>query len=475
MLLLIQGLKYGVVKTSSSKPSGGLKGVLREVLSYKSAVMGIVILLLLIGLSVYTMVTIPLPEAIQAWRSSEAWSRNPRNAQPEWIELFYGRRLPRTITVSLAETKVSEVLREDGTLSVSWVVHFNYDYDDFPSEIIVFFNSSYVEKPVVEIYWIRPDGDEILLKQHALRRPDDRLYLSNDLGLELKLERLFESKIGKKPNFAMTVEKGLFSEYSQDPRVLKGMYRMRFEATLSKNSVLNAEVVIYGTVYGLAGTDHLRRPLIIGLLWGTPIALSFGLTTALLTTVLSLIIGTISGWYGGKIDTIIQRIVEINAVLPFLPILILLTTFYRIDLFIILLSVVVLSIFSLGIKGTRILVMQIKSYPYIEAAQAYGASNMRLILFYVIPKILPPVVPGMISSVPGFVFLEAGLSYLGLGDPFLPTWGKIISDAQTNGAFYKGMYYWVLEPAFLLILTAIAFALIGMALEKIVNPKLKEL
>jgi peptide/nickel transport system permease protein len=299
--------------------------------------------------------------------------------------------------------------------------------------------------------------------------------LSNDLSLELRLEGLFENKVGGKPSFMVTVEKGLFAEYSLDPRVLKGRYGIRFETTLEKNDVLNAEVVIYGSVYGLAGTDHLRRPLLIGLLWGTPIAMSFGLTSAILTTVLSLIIGTISGWYGGKIDLVIQRIVEINAVLPFLPILIMLTTFYRIDLLIILLSVVVLSIFSLGIKGTRILVMQIKSYPYIEAAQAYGASNMRLILFYVIPKILPPVVPGMISSVPGFVFLEAGLSYLGLGDPFLPTWGKIINDAQTNGAFYKGMYYWVLEPAFMLILTSIAFALIGMALEKIVNPKLKEL
>jgi len=437
--------------------------------------MGIVILLFLIGLSIYTIVTIPLPEAIEAWRSSDAWSRNPRNAQPEWVELFYGRRLPRTMTVSLGEAEATEVLLEDGRIAVSWIVYFDYHYDDFPSELIVFFNSSYVEKPVVDIYWIRPDGDEVLLKKHALRRPDDRLYLSNDLGLELRLGGLFEKKIGNKPNFIVTVEKGLFSEYSPDPRVLKGKYGVRLEATLSKSDVLNAEVVVYGTVHGLAGTDHLRRPLIIGLLWGTPIAMSFGLTSALLTTALGLIIGTISGWYGGKVDLVIQRIVEINAVLPFLPILILLTTFYRIDLFIILLSVVVLSIFSLGIKGTRILVMQIKSYPYIEAAQAYGASNMRLILFYVIPKILPPVVPSMISSVPGFVFLEAGLSFLGLGDPFLPTWGKIINDAYSNGAFYKGMYYWVLEPAFMLILTSIAFALIGMALERIVNPKLKEL
>jgi peptide/nickel transport system permease protein len=465
----------GWLKMSSSTRRGGFKGVLQEVLSYKSAIIGLALLVFLMVLSIYTMVTMPLPEAIKAWRASEAWSRNPRNAQPEWVELFLGKKLPRTLIVSLGEADETRVPLEDGKMAVSRVSYFNYEYDEFPSELIVFFNSSYSESPTVQIYWIRPDGEEIFLKKHSLRRPDDKLYLSNDLGLELRLGGLFESKIGGKPNFMVTIENGLFAEYSKDPRVLKGKYGVRLETVLNASDTLNAEVVVYGCVYGIAGTDHLRRPLIIGLLWGTPIALAFGLTASVLTTALSLIIGTVSGWYVGKVDLVIQRVVEINAILPFLPILIMLTTFYRIDLFIILLCVVLLSIFSLGIKQTRILVMQIKSYPYIEAAQAYGASNMRMIMLYVIPKILPPVVPSMISSVPGFVFLEAALSFLGLGDPFLPTWGKIINDAYTNGAVYKGMYYWVLEPAFMLILTAVSFALIGMALERIVNPKLKEL
>jgi peptide/nickel transport system permease protein len=465
----------GRLKMNSSKRSSGFQSALKEVFSYKSALIGVAILLLLICLSIYTVVTIPLPEAIQAWKSSGTWSKNPRNAQPEWIEVFYGRKLPRTIIVSSKGINASETSLEDGKQLVSLVLFFNYDYEDFPPEIIVFFNSSYSEKPTVDVYWIRPDGEEILLKRHTLRRPDDKLYLSNDLGLELKLERLVESKIGEKASFPVTVERGLFMEYSKDLRVLKGRYGIRFESILNAGDTLDMEVVVYGLVYGLAGTDHLRRPLIIGLLWGAPIAMAFGLTASILTTVLGLLIGTISGWYGGVIDSVIQRATEINAILPFLPILILLTTFYKIDIFIILLSVVLLNIFSLGIKSTRILVMQIKSYSYIEAAQAYGASNLRLILFYVIPKIMPPVVPGMISSVPGFVFLEAALSFLGLGDPFLPTWGKIINDAYSNGALYKGFYYWILEPAFLLILSSVSFALIGMALEKIVNPKLKEL
>lgn len=459
---------------SRSKHAGGFRNALKEVFSYKSALIGIAILLLLVCLSIYTIITIPLPEAIHAWRSSEIWSKNPRNAQPEWIEIFYGKKLPRTIIVSSKGINASETPLEDGKRAFSLILFFNYDYEDFPPEIIVFFNSSYSEKLTVDVYWIRPDGEEIRLKRHTLRRPDDKLYLSNDLGLELQLERLVESKIGK-ANFTVTVERGLFMEYSKTLQVLKGRYGIRFESVLNAGDTLEAEVVVYGLVYGLAGTDHLRRPLIIGLLWGTPIAMSFGLAASILTTVLSLIIGTISGWYGGVIDSVIQRATEINAVLPFLPILILLTTFYRIDIFVILLSIILLNIFSLGIKSTRILVMQIKSYPYIEAAQAYGASNLRLILLYVIPKIMPPVVPAMISSVPGFVFLEAALSFLGLGDPFLPTWGKIINDAYTHGALYKGFYYWILEPAFLLILCSVSFALIGIALERTVNPKLKEL
>ncbi|MEM0208243.1 MAG: hypothetical protein QW360_01475, partial [Thermofilum sp.] len=85
------------------------------------------------------------------------------------------------------------------------------------------------------------------------------------------------------------------------------------------------------------------------------------------------------------------------------------------------------------------------------------------------------IVPGLISAVPGYVFLEAALSFLGLGDPFLPTWGKILNDAQNAGALYRGYYYWVLEPSILLMLTAFAFAFLGFALDRIVNPRLREM
>ena len=87
---------------------------------------------------------------------------------------------------------------------------------------------------------------------------------------------------------------------------------------------------------------------------------------------------------------------------------------------------------------------------------------------------IPTLIPGLVSSVPSFVFLEASLAVLGLGDPTLPTWGKVINDAFSSGALYKGQYYWILEPAVLLMITGLAFALLGFALDRIFNPRLRE-
>ena len=90
-----------------------------------------------------------------------------------------------------------------------------------------------------------------------------------------------------------------------------------------------------------------------------------------------------------------------------------------------------------------------------------------------IPRMIPLLIPGLVSSIPAFVFLEATLAVLGLGDPVLPTWGKIINDAWSNGALYKGYYYWILEPAVLLMVTGLGFAMLGFALDRIFNPRLR--
>jgi len=148
-------------------------------------------------------------------------------------------------------------------------------------------------------------------------------------------------------------------------------------------------------------------------------------------------------------------------------------TFYSRSIWLMLGATIALSIFGSGIVTYRSVFMQVKESPYIEAARSYGAGSGRIVFMYLLPRIIPMLIPTLVTAIPGYVFLEASLAVLGLGDPVLPTWGKIINDAQGNGALYQGLYYWVLEPAVLLMLTGLAFAMLGFSLDRIFNPRLR--
>jgi peptide/nickel transport system permease protein len=175
------------------------------------------------------------------------------------------------------------------------------------------------------------------------------------------------------------------------------------------------------------------------------------------------------------LDELIQRITEVNLILPFLAILIMVGTFYSRSIWLMLGVTILLSIFSGSIKTYRSIFIQSKESSYIEAARAYGASSLRIIFSYLIPRMVPLLIPALVSSIPSFVFLEASLAVLGLGDPILPTWGKVINDAFSDGALYQGRYYWVLEPAILLMITGLGFAMLGFALDRIFNPRLRDI
>lgn len=453
-----------------------LRGIIKEILSYKVGIFSVVILGFFIIVSIYTFITFPYKDAVYQWNNTQIWVKNPRNAQPSWWQIFSTKRIPSNIHL-FTEKAEKNILKEEDKVKTIFTNSFSYNFDDFPTELNIFFNSRYSsDPPIVKIYWEKPDGDRIFLKEHTLRSPDDTLYLTNDFSLERRLQEYIAKKLEAFPNYSVTTIRGLFVDYSGKLNIYKGNYKIILEVEFrNQNDTLSAETVIYGRTYGIAGTDHQRRPLHIALLWGTPLDLSFGLGASLSITILHLVLATISGWFAGKVDTLIQRLTEIYMILPFLPLLIMISIFYKLNLWSLLIVLIMLSIFGTGVKTNRALVLQVKNLPYIEAAQAYGASNWRIIFLYIIPKILPPVIPGLVAAVPAYVFLEAILSMFGVVDPTQPTWGRILEDAFGNGALYKGYYYWVLIPSFLLILTAISFSLLGFVLDRIVNPKLKEM
>lgn len=440
---------------------------LQEILKYPSAIAGSLIIFLLVAVAVVVLVTIPYSEAIRLWRGGEeVWYANPQFAPPAWTNYFRREKLPVSFSLNTLEADGEKIIVTSENVETTSKTHITYTFDFqadvVPQEISIYFDATYESKqPFASLTWLTPDGREIRV---------------GDFGIDKQMTyRLSQDEKLKRRLGGVSPMEGLFADpNSSTGAPLKGTYQLLIDGvSFEPESTLQAEFVFFGQVYGFAGTDHLRRDLTLPLLYGVPIALAFGLLAALGTSVLTMVIAAIGAWYGGWVDELIQRITEINLVLPFLSILIMVGTFYSRSIWTILGVTVLLSIFTGGIKGFRAIFLQVKESAYIEAARAYGSSDTRVIFKYLIPRMIPLLIPGLVSSVPAFVFLEASLAILGLGDPVLPTWGKIINDAQTNAALYKGLYYWVLEPAVLLMITGLGFAMLGFALDRIFNPRLR--
>jgi len=434
--------------------------------NYPTIFASFIIIGILLGIAFYAMISIPFSEAALKWRGAEAmWEDTPRLAAPIWFNAFRSEKLSETINLTRADATITEEAVSETIREETWVFEYDFPFASLPTEIKTFFTVSAGEKaPMVTLTWVKPDGTSYKLTTMTAAT-GDRYSISAD------------SKFSREQLGGEDVSTALYrtaDSTEEDPVVLTGTYQLIASVYhFSPDSRIDIQFVNFGEVYGVAGTDHLRRDLTIGLLWGTPFALMFGLLGAVGSTSITFLIAAIGTWYGGFLDAAIQRICEVRLQLPTLPILIMLGTFYSRSIFLILGVIIALDIFSAGIKTYRAMFMQVKNLPYIEAARAYGASNMRIIVRYMIPKVAPVLIPNFVTLIPSFVFLEASLAVLNLGDPTAPTWGKILNDAYRNGALYRGYYYWVLEPAILLMFTGLAFSMLGFALDRIFNPRLR--
>jgi peptide/nickel transport system permease protein len=319
-----------------------------------------------------------------------------------------------------------------------------------PSEINLFLDVEYdALHPQLTLTWIRPEGKQL---------------------------EFFRGTPGRSTRFSISKEIGLDQAYGGNPEeeVQTGEYALQIEAfAFEEEFSMTGRLVVYGRVHGIAGTDNLRRDLLIGLLWGMPIGLAFGLLATIGTTLLGFTLAALGSWFGGWGDAVIQRLTEVNMMLPLLPILIMVGKFYSSSIWVMLGVIIALSTFTGTIKTYRAMFLQARNASYIEAARAYGASHGRIIFRYLMPRIIPVLVPTFVLGIPRFVFLEASLGLLGLSDPILPTWGKILTDAYQGGALYRGHYYWLLEPAVLLMVAGLSFSMLGFALDRLFNPRLR--
>ncbi len=440
-----------------------LKKRLRQIKQYPSVIIGITLITVLIVTAIVAVIVIPYEEAVMLWRGGAIWAESPRNARPTYVDWFTRDDLPRTDKIDTRDYPEAKTIESmNGVKEFEIVLPYDYQYDGFPRELNLFFEAEYEEtRPHVSVMIRTPDGREFNTDDFSIQRESIRR-----LGQLAELRRQAD---GMAPRI------GIFRDPDYEENVpLKGEYEIIVSGFLFEEEAdINVRAVSYGQVHGFGGTDHRRRDLGVALLWGTPVALMFGVLAAVGANISTFIISAVGVWYRGFVDAAIQRVAEVNMIIPTLPLLILVGMFYSRSLWVMLGVIIVKGVFSPAIKTYRAMFLQVRESPFIEAAESYGTSDKRIIFFYMLPKIIPTLIPQFVTVIPTYVFLEASLAVLGLGDPVLPTWGKLLNDALGEGALYMGHFYWVLQPAFLLILTGLGFAMTGFALDRVLNPRLR--
>jgi ABC-type dipeptide/oligopeptide/nickel transport system permease subunit len=227
---------------------------------------------------------------------------------------------------------------------------------------------------------------------------------------------------------------------------------------------------IWGEAFGYLGTDNYGRDIFTQLMHGSRISIIIGIFSAVIAVVLGVLVGLTSGYVGGWVDEFTMRVNDILLTIPGLPFLIVLTAVLGPTIW----SVIILIGF-LGWMGIarliRSQVLTLKTKAFVEASRASGGGTRHIIWRHLIPNVMTMAYTQMALTVPGAIVTEAALSFLGLGDPFLQTWGKMLHDVQYYGAVAE--WWWAVPPGLCIAALSMSFVFIGYALDDIFNPKLR--
>lgn len=488
-----------VVDEEEERPLGAFSArtILRLLLESRSGQAGIVLFLLMTVLSIYVVVAYPRDFGSARWSNPTFWADNPRAVPPKWTAWFGKDALEHQRFEQSEPTTVTP--RGTGEVR-EYAIPISYNANVAPTLLSttltgISFDASDPRAPAFIISLRRPDGGAISLASVQVPGPrpgetgtirrfydsPERLVLTQQETATRFLTQWYQQQY---PNLAIPADLGsrlnvaLFGQPAPDGSgklvPLHGEYTLVIQAALPNpnSEVAPIDAVLGGTVYGWMGTDSVGRNLIEGLIYGFPVALLIATLSSILSTAIGASLGILSGYAGGLTDSVLQRLVDIVSNVPVLPLLIFLVFILGSHLYLIILILVAFSWPGLTIL-VRSMVLQIRSGQLVEAAKALGASRRRIMLRHVFPQTAPFIVAQMIFFAPGAILAEASLSFLGLGDPSIPTWGQMLQAGFQTGALYVGYWWWVIPPGALIIFTAVAFMLLALAMEPIVDPRLR--
>ena len=218
------------------------------------------------------------------------------------------------------------------------------------------------------------------------------------------------------------------------------------------------------------GTDNLGRDVYSNFLWGARASLAVGAGAALFAAFIGILVGTVAGYFGGKVDEFLMRVTEFFLTLPLIVLALVMLAIWSRSILNIVLIIAVLA-WPTTARLLRAEFLKVKQLPYVEASRALGSGHLRIMFSDMLPNAIFPVVVNASIEVARAMLAEAGLSFLGLGDPKVVTWGTILY----WGRLYLTNAPWItVFPGLSIFLVILSLNLIGDGLNDALNPRLRE-
>jgi peptide/nickel transport system permease protein len=220
------------------------------------------------------------------------------------------------------------------------------------------------------------------------------------------------------------------------------------------------------------GTNEKGQDVFSQTIVSTRISLMVGILGALMSMLIGTTIGIVSGYYGGRVDDVLMRITDIAYGLPFLPFIIVLVLILGPGLFNVIFAIALI-MWRPTARVVRSQVLTVKERPFVEAAEAAGASNARIMAHHILPNILPIALLYSALSVAWAISVEASIAFIGFGDPDFWSWGKMMFEAFNSGLIREA-WWWIFWPGFALSMLVVSVFFITRAYEKVTNPDLSQ-
>jgi len=231
------------------------------------------------------------------------------------------------------------------------------------------------------------------------------------------------------------------------------------------------EVLLPPSSEFLLGTDNVGKDIYSQLVVGAKVSLLIGFLAAGIAAVIGSTVGLVSGYYGGIVDNLLMRIVDIFMAVPSLPVMIVLAAILGPSIWNIIIIIAVLGWPSTA-RIVRSQVLSVKERPFVEAARCIGASDLSLMFREIMPNVIPVVSAQTVMMVANAIYNESVLSFLGLGDPLHISWGMMLHYAFTSGVMTTA-WWWSIPPGLAIALLVLGFAFLGSALNEVLNPRFR--